>query len=424
MVKKTYFRIEYLYLFWLVLLSARASNFTSNIDPRINFIGFIITICPCIYFFYKYRIQLSTQLLIALVVLLAWTVLHAFYDKTFKILQYIIIYINLLSAYVVVNIFKKKIYHYFCNIVCFLTFIDVILWGLMHIVGSHTLASIAPFDSSSGTSFASFLLFNVTNTDLYSNYWVFERNCGFCWEPGLFACFIVLAIFINLMETNYRIKNNRKLFILLIGLITTFSTTGYSSLLVLFACRYLFMSAKKISFSSIFSSVLLFCAGYFIWGLSFIGAKIQTSADDDFFLTENKVVLDYYAQRGENKTVDRLEGIVLDYYNWSEAPILGYGIRENSYVRNRISEYIFISNDLMNLFARYGLILGLLYHFYMIKTSRRLRIDNGELNNSLYVLYLSISVSYPFSWFSMIMAITLYEFLDNKNFKSNFIKIA
>ena len=52
------------------------------------------------------------------------------------------------------------------------------------------------------------------------------RNCGFTWEPGGFACFLILAIIINLASNKFKIRN-KSLMILILSLITTFSTTGY-----------------------------------------------------------------------------------------------------------------------------------------------------------------------------------------------------
>ena len=110
----------------------------------------------------------------------------------------------------------------------------------------------------------SFLEFN---NDVFANNLFFSiesdgamyRNSGFAWEPKGFANFLILAIIIN--SVMYDFKINKKMIILIIALITTFSTVGYIILFTSFA-GFLFINNKiKIYYAVIafivFSIILI-----------------------------------------------------------------------------------------------------------------------------------------------------------------------
>ena len=70
------------------------------------------------------------------------------------------------------------------------------------------------------------------------------RNTGFTWEPKAFANFLMLGILFNLLRYRLRFFNKRMI-IMLITLITTFSTTGY---IMIFGCISMFILVNiKIS---------------------------------------------------------------------------------------------------------------------------------------------------------------------------------
>lgn len=100
------------------------------------------------------------------------------------------------------------------------------------------------------------------------NYW---RNCGPFWEPGMFAVYIVMALFFNLFVQKQKIFCGN--IILICALISTFSTGGYIAALLL-AIFYIL----KIRLKSIASLVLipLLAAGIvFTLQLEFVGEKTQ-----------------------------------------------------------------------------------------------------------------------------------------------------
>ena len=85
-------------------------------------------------------------------------------------------------------------------------------------------------------SLSNFLTFSVRNRT-YANFGLFVyevgmlRNCGFFWEPGAFQVFLNLAL---LIEISRKEPNKRRIGLLLLSVVTTFSTTGYIALALIF----------------------------------------------------------------------------------------------------------------------------------------------------------------------------------------------
>lgn len=406
-----FWRLAVFYLFWMILLFGRACLFTSDMDPRTNTLGYVITYGIPLLLLEKYKININDNVKIIVLIFSFWTMCHLLSDRVLKLLPYINSVLNLMSAYVIVRIFKNKLFVYFYKIVSYLTLLDVSLWIFVNVVGVRHVARYSMLVPTSGASSASFFIFNTPNCTAYEGLglWGMVRNCGFCWEPGLFASILVLAIFFNLMVNNYKWKNNLHLLILLIGLFSTFSTTGYIAFLVMILCRYYFLMRKGHTLSSVLFLVLILPLLLVVMDLPFMENKIIRDSDKGNFAINNVEAMNYVEKTGAIFVPGRSEGIFLDFQNFIHDPIDGYGLAvENSWVYNNISTYIRISNGVIQIFSRFGVILALLFHFAFIRSSRQIRkINKGE--NSLYVIFMILSVSYDLYLLSLCFALIFYS---------------
>ena len=142
------------------------------------------------------------------------------------------------------------------------------------------------------------------------------RNSGIFWEPGAFAGYLVLALFLaSILERGVQKSWHAKL--LIAALISTQSTTGFIAgfiVLVLY-----FYEKTKYSFKLptpiLFSFILLFSVtlGWFLSNnISFIGTKI------DVHLSKT------IAQEGNYK-INRFGNINYDLGFIAERPIIGWG---------------------------------------------------------------------------------------------------
>lgn len=422
---KEFTKLEYFLLFWALAISVRSCTLTSTLDFRINPVGFLLTVIPCILVIRKRNIRFSNEILTMFAVLTVWVGVHYFIDRNFLIFSYFLIYVRILVAYTLVNTFKDKLFKCFHNIVVLLTFIDLVLWVISMVIGANTLEAIAPFVNSFSNDTGSFLIFTVPNVRIYEGQGLFGlvRNSGFCWEPGIFSCTLVLAIFCNIMVNGVKLRKNKSLIVLLFGLFSSFSTTGYCSLIVLIAGYYLFSNKTKFAGAKILSAVILIPVILYVADLPFMRAKILEQLDKDNFLTES-ARMDYVEGMDGIATLTRFEGMTIDVLNIQDKPLLGYGTFSESFSYNNISENINTSNGLTNFIACYGGILTILILFLLIQNSIKLRSLFPDCNNSFLLVLLAISISYSFVPFPIFMALSLYYFFKNDKSPSDYENIS
>lgn len=401
---------EKVYFFIVFLFAARATFLTSNLDFRVNPIGFILLVFPSLFLLRKHRISLIYgRIGIVWLVLTIWVILRFFIDKEFNIFTYYVMYIQLLVCFVVINVYKENILIYFERITVVLAMIAIIFWGIMQVVGVEMVASLGFMEPSSSISSASLLIFNTPQfiSDV-EGIGGLTRNCGFAWEPGLFACFLVLAMFFNLCREK-KIKGNRSLYILMLALISTSSTTGYIAFLFV-VCNYFFLQKNRFKYKI---PILIILVPIVIWisQLSFMSDKIKDTSTFDNFLSQNETSVSYFEENESQMVVQRFEGFYLDYLNFINDPIIGYGYRGNSYSALNISAYLIPADGIMSLFAQFGIFIGFLIFYIYYKSA--LLYDNryNQKYKMLFVLYLIISFSYNFNFVAMFMAIWWYGFL-------------
>ena len=107
----------------------------------------------------------------------------------------------------------------------------------------------------------------------YSQLIGFRRNCGPFWEPGMFAVYLNLALFINVAL----LDNKRSVNIILgIALFTTFSTGGYVTFLFVLL---LFLSLSSNNKSNVLNKGLLLGAiiaiAWYMSGLEYVADKLE-----------------------------------------------------------------------------------------------------------------------------------------------------
>lgn len=410
-------KIENFFFFYNLLLAARATVFTTNMDPRENFVGFFLLVIPMMYLYNKYHIKINDPHFIYIIIgVTIWIGYHIYTDPNVRYLAYILIYIRLLDMYLLVKLFHFRLIKYTERGVVALSAIALIMWGLMHVIGVDTMSQLGFMEPAAGTSSASFLIFNTPNTGIYTSekgLWGLMRNCGFCWEPGLFASFIVIGMVFNILI--YKNLYNRRFLILTAALFTTFSTTGYVAFIILLGLYYI----NKLHFNKrkMFINIAFFIPFVIIiFQFPFMREKIVQRMNMDEFVTTKYWGVNYVEREKKLVTVDRFEGIVLDYYNFTRSPLMGYGQRENSYVYNEISPYLITSNGLMSFMAEMGFIIVLFYILILTKSSKYISKEFNYRISYLYlIIFLLISISYSFVHLALFNAIAFLAFIAPKD---------
>ena len=189
----------------------------------------------------------------------------------------------------------------------------------------------------------------------------FKRNCGYFTEPGLYAFFIVSALFIFLFLKKKKTK--WELVVWLTTLLTTFSTTGLILTVIIVAYYFNSRNIKTIFVRIGFASLSIVAVVYIITDL--LAAK-QVEHANSF----------------TSRMIDLIGGIKL----FCEQPLLGYGYK-NFDVFNSYSLQFFPvernnSNGVVSALYQLGLIGCSIFYIPFIYVRKKIKH-----HKSLFTLY-------------------------------------
>ncbi|MEG8947216.1 hypothetical protein [Rosettibacter firmus] len=181
----------------------------------------------------------------------------------------------------------------------------------------------------------------------------FPRNAGIFWEAGAFGSFLVIAYFLYLLEIkpgSIRGLFDRTSKILILAIITTFSTTCF---VALFFVLILF-SFKMKGFYKVFVSIFFILLGYYLFiNLQFLKPKIEQQFTEAYI------------------SANRFGALLLDLKDIKERPLTGWSRRtEVLFGNDLISSHR--PNGITNLLRSYGFIYTFLYWFLIYKSFEKI----------------------------------------------------
>lgn len=250
------------------------------------------------------------------------------------------------------------------------------------------------------TAFSRFI--QPTNTfRVYYNFYLFVhclgsfRNCGMFWEPGAFAPFLLFALAIIAIEKDDEIKSHHvlKMILLLIALITTFSTTGYIALILCLAI----IAFNQGGYGANRVGNVLLAIAVVGFGLYFFSDNIFSVGGNNTFGKLYKIFTDenYLNADNLNSSTVRLYSVIKPLEISLEHPLFGVGYAKlqemtQSYTKGAIT------CTFSNWFGMYGIPYGCL----MLAGYIRFAKSNGTsfLNRILlFALLMVCIVSEDFS---------------------------
>lgn len=227
------------------------------------------------------------------------------------------------------------------------------------------------------------------------------RNCGPFWEPGMFALFLNISIFINvfLMEGS-RIRT----LLFVVALITTVSTGGYVGGIVVLL-SYLLIKRKNPIYFVLILALALFLIPYMA-ELEFIGDKIQEQ------LT--------HADKGEDSS---RFGAFLTYIDIIlDNPVFGY-VGYEGYVKEDSG----LASGTLIPMAKYGVFLGLFYYLLLYKSSVKWALFYGKkkIHGFLFfILLMVLSISQTFLLSPYTFVFIFAGLLINRKYNAEFNSIS
>ena len=412
---------EYLYFFMIVIYSAMAISFTRSMMGYFQQpIGFALPIIMTIILLIRNNVTfVNKSFLIIIATYTIWSILQYVKYNYFNITYFFFVYYNITIAYIIISIYKANTFLLYEKIVTVLSFVAIIGWLFMVLVPNSfgNLIDLIKMPGSDILLRGNIIIFSMTNLDIYKTVESFglTRNSGFSWEPGRYASMVVIALFFNMSRTQFQFGKNIGFWILLLALLTTQSTTGYFSffILIIFYLLNLKIELKLLYLILIIPLIII------TYNLPFIGEKLNTLSDSESSMSQVGTDIENHEIEGDSFVPQRFDGLQFELLNIINDPILGHGDDvNNSYVINNISTSLILSNGILKIFARFGLILGGLFYILLFKSSKWLSNFYNIKGGIIYMLvFMSISVSYDFNLIPFFFAVTIFCLFANEKLR-------
>lgn len=364
------------FVFVVVIYAASASLFVRKYGD-IRTIGSWVYTIFLIAFILRNKLNLERKLIWALFIFFIYALLTTINNGVINAIWINKWILTLLSAYAICKVFGSRFFVIYESILYYLTIIALICWFF------HLLLPDIFIPFAHAVSFSSSLIENTdldtTNIIFYTindeyhlsiNTRLFLRNAGFAWEPGAFAVFLCFAIFCNGIRTGYRIKKNKSLLVFIVALVTTQSTTGFITLILMLFVWLIFK--KKFALALIIIPLTLW-----VNSLPFMGEKIDDQQDyaSDFSVLNIDPRYHY--------NVNRFVAFILYFEEFLRHPVLGLGgYDDGTWLRRNGYDNISLASGIGQMLAMYGAIMTLLYFLLVYQTIKRLRREvstNGIL---------------------------------------------
>ncbi len=253
------------------------------------------------------------------------------------------------------------------------------------------------------------------------------RNSGMFWEPGVFGCYICLLFALYLGNIRNLIRTNKwKLLIILIALITTFSTTAYIVLFIIGVATIYIEYSKRYG-----PYVLVILMGF--------GILAYFTYENTDFLKDKIDSQIYEASKRDvgEFAPDRISAFLFDLHYIKKHPLIGNAYDTSTRFADHPSlqdEVLGHGNGFSDFVASMGILSLLFYSFYILKNNKYYPIlfliiiftllQGEPLLNYTFFLSLPFVFAYEKLFYRSVKLSSklYYESVDNKTLNSINIK--
>lgn len=298
-----------------------------------------------------------------------------------------------LLAFIYIVIVRDQALENIVNVMVHLTIISLVLFAVQMVAG----------DAIYGASEAIGISPKGIGIPGYTNFIIFTftegrhdfRNSGFVWEPGAFGCFLIIAILFNFFRNKF--KFDKKAIILIIGLITTFSTTDYIAFLLMLFMIYRYRVPKL----NLWVFIMIPAFIILIIVVPFLGQKIADIYIDDI---KGLDALRHYSKEhvkhADQIPLNRFASMIYLWDNLGWNLFLGVSNKYDAIINTNYT--INISNGIFDFFAKFGF-MGFVYLIYSYARFCGAFIKRNELKVYCVLILLLIGFGEPI----MFLPITL-----------------
>lgn len=362
---------EYFLVLLLILFSSNSNPIFRDEPVRYSIIPIIIA-----FFFYaknfivnrgvKLGKNSSSVYIVLILYIIAYLIKYSGdFDPGFsyRIFKYITL------SFLIVQVVGYKFFKVYENIIFVLALISIPLFLLEATVYNllfsvmNIIQSILHIPKLVQKEYVNILIFTINRGSEVGNL----RNCGFAWEPGGYANFLILAIIINLAANKFNLKNKRFI-VLLVALLTTFSTTGFLALF--FLTIWYLANVNFVKTLLLMPAVVLVFT--YISTLPFMSEKIfgyYENASKDL-----RTTIFLAKATGASYSLGRFAGMLMTWKDYKEHPIIGYGGHGELTFSSKWKIEVYSVNGLGKWAAQFGTIGLLLFIFTWLKSLSNLSV--------------------------------------------------
>ncbi len=401
---------EYFLMFVFIIYAGDANAVVGPLSFSRNPIGAFIPVILCSILIYRHRIIFEKKFFLVIFGLtlyfIAITIKYQELHPTFY-LTYIYFFF---LAYVLIKGLGVRLFKLFEEVNYNLAIIAIGFWILQILFRGDKLflllskiPGIETFSRVTGEGYNIFLysVQPVMSSILYG--FSIPRNCGYAWEPGAFAVFLCLAIFINLFLDEHDKIGKKRLWVFIFALITTQSTTGYLIFIVIMAS---YLLRKQLNIIILVLPVTVI-ALIFVASLPFMSKKVINLIDDTKRI--DQLLEDYYGSETP-ASPQRFTSLLIAIVDFKNNPILGIGVQTTEGWTYKMGANISTISGIGNLLAQFGLVGTLFFFIMCIRSS--IFFSRFFQFNSVFLLFfiiIFISISYSILFFPVIMAFWMFE---------------
>lgn len=404
--------LEYSYVLMLMLYAGRAIRFFESPVITENPIGVLLPVAFSAVLAFKWKMYITKEFYALLFVFLLYflAISIKFYDiqPTFLLTYYFLFFI----AYTAVRVLKFNVFFIYEKILYYLAILSLLLWGIQVAAGGDFLFNIISrvsflqdmsYVSGQGLSIIVYSIQPYATTLI--NEHTIARNCGFAWEPGSYASYLAIGLFINLFMVKNDPDQKKRLFVILAALLSTLSTTGYVIMILILAFYFLNRDIKKI----LLMTPVVLAALILAFSLPFMKDKIvklMNERDLDYIVSES------YAR--ENPTTpQRFTSFLITMVDFKNNPVLGLAAHSEASWTRKVGSRISPISGIGNLMAQFGL-AGLIPFLVLsiqasFMFSRYFRYKGKFL---LFLVLMGISVSYSIVFIPFLMCFWMLSFFE------------
>ena len=404
---------EYLFVLMLILYAGRANTFFESGSFTQNTVGVLLPVVLSVILAFKWNVvfdkQFYTLIFFFFIYFLAVSIKYKVIQPTFFLTYLFLIFIS----YSAVKALKFNLYIIYEYLLYYLAIISLFMWGVQIILGGDTLfyyfnriplLQQISYVSGEGLN-AIFYSVQPSFTSLLYNFTI-PRNCGYAWEPGSFAVYLCLAIFVNLFIQSSDKTSNKRFWILTLALLSTQSTTGY----VIFMIVILFYIINKNLQKALLLFPIVFVLLIALSSLPFMKNKIFELINETSVV--DQLVIDAYG-RESPATPQRFTSLKITMVDFRNNPILGLAAHYEDTWTYKLGSSISTISGIGNLLAQFGLVGFLFFIILSVRSSFTFaKYFNYKGNFLLFIIILSISISYTIIFIPLIMSFWMFSLFD------------